>query len=293
MAQKCIQQSLLLGVLLALVVIIGCLLRINPCPLPLLWEWALRGVLKIISTPTNALDWRLLFVSMPRSEFIRWQQARIVLFEQGRFSPKLCRFGTFPGDGSVWLFLFVALIGWDRAEADMESGEMRRSDVAVSFLLDERDRTQPTQHTVGNLEVALTLRNASALFDSRPESTPVEKEKEPLFSVSFYKHLVVPRKIFLAVDPRYKLISNYIDLAFEIGLNPKRFVDAMPSNTPADSSVARVEDIPVDMRLGGSWQLNKNNLVKFKVDQHSFTYVLRFILARMKGVGESHEGWGV
>jgi len=157
------------------------------------------------------------------------------------------------------------------AEADMESGEMRRSDVAVSFLLDERDRTQPTQHTVGNLEVALTLRNASALFDSRPESTPVEKEKEPLFSVSFYKHLVVPRKIFLAVDPRYKLISNYIDLAFEIGLNPKRFVDAMPSNTPADSSVARVEDIPVDMRLGGSWQLNKNNLVKFKVDQHSFT----------------------
>jgi len=156
------------------------------------------------------------------------------------------------------------------AEADVETGEMRRSDVAVSFLLDEN--AKPTQHTVGNLEVALTLRNATALFDNSPQESVAlspNPDKDPHFSVSFYKHLVVPRKIFLAVDSRYKLISNYVDLAFEIGLNPKRFTESMPANTA--NQMLRAQDIPVDMRFGGSWQLNKNNLLKFKVDQNSFS----------------------
>ena len=96
------------------------------------------------------------------------------------------------------------------------------------------------------------------------DQVEVHPRDEPKLAVSFYKHLVVPRKILMAVDSRYKLISNYIDLAFEIGLNPQRFTSSAPPNSNSHS-----QNIPVDMRFGASWQLNKNNLVKFKVDQDS------------------------
>ena len=78
--------------------------------------------------------------------------------------------------------------------------------------------------------------------------------------------MVVPRKIFLATDSRFKLISNYIDIGFELGLNPRQFIDIeTPNGKPSRPDV--------DMKLGASWQLNKNNLLKFKIDPKAISFV--------------------
>lgn len=80
--------------------------------------------------------------------------------------------------------------------------------------------------------------------------------KDPQLTFSFFKHLAVPRKVFLAIDERYKLITNYVDVGVQFGFDPRYFID---SNFQSNSS-------PIDLKIGASWQINKNNLVKVKMD---------------------------
>ena len=145
-------------------------------------------------------------------------------------------------------------------EFDTNAAKITKSDIGFSWLLDQTQQPGDTRNTSGNLEVSLAMRNVTALFDSSPiERTPSANglsEEDPKLSISFYKHSVVPRKVLVAVDSRYALISNYVDIGFEATMNPKQFLEEGNNNS----------QFPLEMSLGASWQINKNNLLKFRVN---------------------------
>lgn len=84
------------------------------------------------------------------------------------------------------------------------------------------------------------------------------KSKDPKLTFSFFKHLAIPRKVFMAVDSRHKLITNYVDIGVQLGFDPRYFMDATQLNSSQPS--------PLDMKIGASWQINKNNMIKARMD---------------------------
>jgi len=152
-------------------------------------------------------------------------------------------------------------------EADADTKRIQRSDAAVSWILDSSTKNEFTKaKQPGSMEISLAMRNFSSMFDSQP----IEQMKAmPKLTFSFYKHLVIPRKVFMAIDERYKLISNYVDFGFVLDVNPKKFLE--------ETTQATEHMPPMDVKLVGSWQLNKSNMFKAKIgpEEIAAAYVLK------------------
>ena len=153
----------------------------------------------------------------------------------------------------------MILSTWKRAEIDVNRGEINQSDLGFSFATKPEGK-QPT------LDVSFTLNNIHGLLSQGNWEKPLA---EPKFTASFFKHIVVPRRIFIATDSRFKLIHNYIDIALQLSFNPKDFI-VQPEASDALSH-------PVNVSMAASWQINKNNMAKVQVGTSSASYAIFFL----------------
>jgi len=114
--------------------------------------------------------------------------------------------------------------------------------------------------TIGKADLALTIRttNTSNVEDRPPfEITALIRQMGQSFTFSYFQHFVVRRRIYNPFEEKHvKQIVNYIDVG--------TIVDVQ-------------DDGHTNLSIAASWQLNKNHMIKAKVDNRraSLAYVFK------------------
>jgi hypothetical protein len=149
-----------------------------------------------------------------------------------------------------------------------------------------RDAPRPgvARATHPNYEVGFTVANRS-LGGGGGGAAAAGSQQE--FIASYFHHLNVRRNIHNPLEKKQnRSINNYIDLAMEVvyrndcvplaaGASP-----ALASASSSSASAAPAMSValaPPSLRLGASWQLNKNSMLKVRVqdDSVSALYALK------------------
>jgi hypothetical protein len=122
-------------------------------------------------------------------------------------------------------------------------------------------KMDPSEHGGGfiaDADFAINIRDAEALIYDRPayEITFVAKNRGESFHLSYFQHFVTRRLIRNPIEEKHIThITNYIDVGAEVA----------------------VEREKLKFALGGSWQVNKNNLFKARLTQDNIqgSYVFK------------------
>ena len=117
--------------------------------------------------------------------------------------------------------------------------------IGANFNLEPSDRGYTT-----NTDVAVNLRDSSATIQDRPayEMTLIAKNNASSLLLSYFQHFVTRREIMNpAEEDHITHITNYIDVGAEVEVDAKS----------------------MKFGIGGSWQLNKNNLIKGRLSHNS------------------------
>jgi len=103
---------------------------------------------------------------------------------------------------------------------------------------------------------------------------------------SYYQHLVVRRKIKNPFEDKHTLfIHNYIDIGLEMAFRKEKIEEQQRQSSSttiasgdASSSFSSISSAAAsaELRLGGSIQLNKNSLVKFRFSRSDFSLAAIF-----------------
>lgn len=122
--------------------------------------------------------------------------------------------------------------------------------------------------TVPSYEVGFSVLNRSpSLLHNHPSAVTQE------FTASYFHHLNVRRRIHNPFEEKQnRYVNNYIDLAMEIVYRNYAPAGARPAAAQVQggaAAAALAAAIPPSLRLGASWQLNKNCLVKARLADDS------------------------
>jgi hypothetical protein len=146
-----------------------------------------------------------------------------------------------------------------------------------------RNSTRP------NYEVGFTLSNATNHGSSGAKGSGALRTSQELVA-SYVHHLTVRRNIHNPLEHKHnRSIHNYVDLSMEVAYRNDFVHGGAPSAAPASSSssssagssaashaahaaaAAAAALSPPSIRLGVSWQLNKNSLVKLRMQDDSIS----------------------
>lgn len=110
----------------------------------------------------------------------------------------------------------------------------------------------------GDADFAINIRDADALIYDRPayEITFVAKNRGSSFLLSYFQHFVMRRLVRNPLEESHVThITNYVDVGAEVA----------------------VEKEKMKFGIAGSWQINKNNLVKARLSQDNLqgAYILK------------------
>lgn len=106
----------------------------------------------------------------------------------------------------------------------------------------------PDRGYVADTDFAINVRDSEALIYDRPayEITFVAKNRGQSYHLSYFQHFVTRRAIRNPLeDHNVTHITNYIDVGAEVSIEQEK----------------------MKFGLGGSWQVNKNNLLKGRLSQ--------------------------
>jgi len=119
---------------------------------------------------------------------------------------------------------------------------------AISLGSNFKLAPSPTGGYIPDYDLAINIRDVDALIYDRPayDITFKSLSKGKTFGLSYFQHFVIRRKIYNPIEEKHIThITNYIDVGAEIN----------------------VEQEKMEFGVGGSWQINKNNLFKARLSQ--------------------------
>ena len=130
-----------------------------------------------------------------------------------------------------------------------------------------------SQGYTAEADFAINVRDPDAIIYDRPsyEITLIAKNRGASYHLSYFQHFVTRRRIHNPMEEDHVThITNYVDVGAEVAVE-------------ADS---------MKFGIGGSWQLNKNNLIKGRLSQNGaqMSYIVKtwanpsFIMALTSGL---------
>src|SRR5207244_4165961 len=88
------------------------------------------------------------------------------------------------------------------------------------------------------------------------------------FILSYLQHLIVRRNIKNPFENKENYqINNYIDLGMEVIYKNNTSQQHLSSSSSSSAS----STLSQSLRFGASWQINKNNLIKFRIDSNNIS----------------------
>jgi hypothetical protein len=127
--------------------------------------------------------------------------------------------------------------------------------IGAHFKFDPRD---DNSGYVNDADFAINIRDADALIYDRPayEITFLAKNRGESFHLSYFQHFVTRRLVRNPIEADHVThITNYVDAGAEVSVQQERMKFA----------------------IGGSWQINKNNLIKGRLSQDNVqaSYIIK------------------
>jgi hypothetical protein len=145
-----------------------------------------------------------------------------------------------------------------RANGESEFNDKFTSWMSLEFpaiMLGARANITPSNRAkpVENVDLALAFFDPTSAHMDKPsfEIAAVAKDLGKSFSLSYFQHFVLRRKIYNPLEENHIThIVNYVDVGTKVSVDQQR---------------------NATMGVAASWQLNKNHMMKAKVDNHRLT----------------------